>query len=198
MSDMPTTAATSAPFSGWRHSLAQNMSLLLSFVILGGLTLLYIGLFHGQLNAYPGIVRVDIGRQHRCPDSPRGGRPDDRRDHPWHRPFRRRRHRRLKRTRGHAHEGQPRQHGRLVARDPRSRRGLRRRQRDTRRLRPTPADPCHPGDARDPAGACDLDPPGARRVHPALLLERTRKHARTVEPSRSLHSWRSRGWSCDA
>src|SRR5580765_1916117 len=53
MSEMPTTAATFAPF-GWRHSLAQNMSLLLSFVILAGLTLLYIGLFHGQLNAYPG------------------------------------------------------------------------------------------------------------------------------------------------
>ena len=55
MSDTPTTAATLAPFSGWRQSLAQNMSLLLSFVILGGLTLLYIGLFHGQLNAFPGM-----------------------------------------------------------------------------------------------------------------------------------------------
>jgi len=54
MSDMPRGAATLSPFSGWRHSLAQNMSFLLSFVILAGLTLLYIGLFHGQLNAYPG------------------------------------------------------------------------------------------------------------------------------------------------
>ena len=45
MSDMPRGTATLSPFSGWRHSLAQNMSFLLSFVILAGLTLLYIGLF---------------------------------------------------------------------------------------------------------------------------------------------------------
>ena len=55
MSEMRTTGSKSEPFSGWRDSLAQSMSLLLSFVILGGLTLLYIGLFHGQLNAYPGM-----------------------------------------------------------------------------------------------------------------------------------------------
>jgi len=54
MSDVPKLAATASPFGGWRDSLAQNMSFLLSFVILAGLTLLYIGLFHGQLNAYPG------------------------------------------------------------------------------------------------------------------------------------------------
>ena len=146
----------------------------------------------------PRHVRVDIGCQHRCPDGPRGGRPDDRRDHPWHRPFGRRRHRRLERTRGNAHEGQPRQHGRLVARDPRSRRGLRCPQRDTRRLRPAPADPRHPGNARDPAGACDLDSPGAGRLHPALLLERARKHAKGRGACSSLHSWQSPGWYCDA
>ena len=146
----------------------------------------------------PRHVRVDIGCQHRCPDSPRGGRPNDRRDHPRHRPFRRRRHRRLERTRGNAHEGQPRQHGRLVARDPRSRRGLRCHQRDTRRLRPPPADPCHAGNARDPAGAGDLDPPGAGRLR-SHLPTRTRSQARKDRgASSSSHSWQSPGWYCDA
>ena len=39
----------------WRHGLAQNTPLLLAFVILIGLTSLYIGLFYGQLHTFPGI-----------------------------------------------------------------------------------------------------------------------------------------------
>jgi len=37
-----------------RHSLAQNVPLILAFATFAGLTALYVGLFHGQLNAYPG------------------------------------------------------------------------------------------------------------------------------------------------
>jgi ribose transport system permease protein len=38
----------------FRHSMAQNVPLILSFATLAGLTALYIGLFHGQLGTYPG------------------------------------------------------------------------------------------------------------------------------------------------
>src|SRR4029078_6824799 len=37
-----------------RHSLAQNVPLILAFATFGGLTALYIRLFHGRLNAYHG------------------------------------------------------------------------------------------------------------------------------------------------
>jgi ribose transport system permease protein len=42
------------PAGHWRYWLAQNLPLLLSFAIFAGLTLLYVGLFHGQLDSYPG------------------------------------------------------------------------------------------------------------------------------------------------
>jgi len=47
-------APNAVPLRRLRHSLAQNVPLLLAFATFAGLTALYIGLFHGQLNAYPG------------------------------------------------------------------------------------------------------------------------------------------------
>jgi ribose transport system permease protein len=39
----------------WRYGLAQNVPLILALTILVSLLALYIGLFHGQLNSYPGM-----------------------------------------------------------------------------------------------------------------------------------------------
>ena len=146
----------------------------------------------------PRHVRVDIRRQHRCPDGPRGGRPDDRRDHAWDRPLGRRRHRRLERTRRHAHEGQPPQHGRLVARDPRSRRD---------------ASAPSTGSSSPTAGSSrSLSPwqrsrscrglrSGFSRSRAASFHPPTRTRSRTRKDRgafSSLHSWQSPGSPCDA
>jgi ribose transport system permease protein len=50
-------ASTRGAFTArrWRGSFAQNTPLLLALVILFGLTALYIGLFHGQLDRFPGV-----------------------------------------------------------------------------------------------------------------------------------------------
>ena len=54
MTTVPSSAVPSHTGVRWRSALAQNMPLLLAFAILGGLTAVYIGLFHGQLDAFPG------------------------------------------------------------------------------------------------------------------------------------------------
>ena len=166
--------------------------------ILGGLTLLYIGLFHGQLDAFPGMfewtsvvntavptVLVAVGQTivviTRGIDLSVGGVID------------------LSNALAATHmkDSVASMVGWSLAILALGA-AFGARQRDPRRLRPTPADPCHPGDARDPAGACAPDAPRAGRPHPTVLLEHARERARAVEPP--VHRTRRGrlGWSCAA
>ncbi len=72
------------------HFTIQSAPLLLSLIILAGLTRLYIGLFHRELHASPASFEWTSLVNNVAAARLRRGRPDDRRPHPRHRPLGRR------------------------------------------------------------------------------------------------------------